>query len=342
MNEMRDITDEMSAEEGRLLAERRQDSVRTNAFLLSITIAGAALIILLAVLSIVLLKRTNRERDAARRELETANANLESTVRERTAELSEANEEIQRFAYIVSHDLRSPLVNIMGFTAELQSQRREMFDELARLRDGAGEPGERDAALAAEFDEAISFIKSSTEKMDRLISAVLKLSREGRRQFRPEPIDMTALVDDIVATVSHQVALAGARVEVAPLPPVVSDRLAVEQTLSNLIDNAVKYLKPDTPGIIRVDGRATATHVLYNVRDNGRGIDPRDQQRVFELFRRAGAQDRPGEGIGLAHVRTLVRRLGGTLTLQSKPGEGSTFTVILPKQLTYHPESTAA
>jgi signal transduction histidine kinase len=342
MNEIRDVADDMSAEETRLLAERQQDSVRTNVFLLSITIAGAVLIVVLATLSILLIRRTNRERDAARRDLETTNVNLEASVKERTAELSEANEEIQRFAYIVSHDLRSPLVNIMGFTAELEAQRRELFDELTRLRGEAAETGDRDAALAAEFDEAIAFIKSSTEKMDRLIGAVLKLSREGRRQFRPEPIDMTALVGDIVSTVSHQAAVAGAHIEVEPLPPLVSDRLAVEQALSNLIDNAIKYLKPGTPGVIRVDGRANATQVLYNVRDNGRGIDPRDQQRVFELFRRAGTQDRPGEGIGLAHVRTLVRRLGGTLTLQSKPGEGSTFTVILPKQLAFHQERTAA
>ena len=77
--------------------------------------------------------------------------------------------------------------------------------------------------------------------------------------------------------------------------------------------------------MVRVDGRATSTHVAYHVRDNGRGIDPKDHQRVFELFRRAGALDRPGEGIGLAHVGTLVRRLGGSLTLQSTPGQGSTF-----------------
>ena len=341
MNDIRDIAAAMSEEEQRLLALRTAESRRTNAFLLSITIVGAALILVLGVVSVMLLRRTNHERDAARRLLEATNLSLEDAVAARTAELTEANEEIQRFAYIVSHDLRSPLVNIMGFTAELETLRASLFEEIARLRRDAGEIAEM-AAESADFDEAIAFIKSSTEKMDRLIGAILRLSREGRREFRPEPIDMTELAQSIAATVSHQATVVGARIEIDPLPAIVSDRLAVEQVLSNLIDNALKYLRPDAPGIIKIEGRTTATHAIVQVRDNGRGIAPEDQTRVFELFRRAGAQDRPGEGIGLAHVRTLVRRLGGTMTLRSTPGEGSTFTVILPKRLEAQAQRTAA
>jgi signal transduction histidine kinase len=86
------------------------------------------------------------------------------------------------------------------------------------------------------------------------------------------------------------------------------------------------------PGRVEIEGRATAAGLVYEVRDNGRGIDPKDRERVFDLFRRSGAQDRPGEGIGLAHVRALVRRLGGTISLTSEPGQGSTFTVTLPRR----------
>jgi signal transduction histidine kinase len=124
---------------------------------------------------------------------------------------------------------------------------------------------------------------------------------------------------------------AGAVVEVGALPAITADRLAVEQILGNLVDNAVKYLDPGRPGRIEVTGEALGPRVRIRVRDNGRGIDPKDHVRVFELFRRSGVQDRPGEGIGLAHVRTLVRSLGGRIDLASEPGAGTTFTVTLPR-----------
>jgi signal transduction histidine kinase len=269
------------------------------------------------------------------------NANLEQIVAARTADLTEANEEIQRFAYIVSHDLRSPLVNIMGFTSELEALRTDIFARIAVLQDRLDDLAAADAAeraagkeidgLGKEFDEAISFIKTSIAKMDRLINAVLKLSREGRREFRPEPLDMNELMSSIVQTVAHRATEQGATVTVGALPQAFSDRLALEQIFSNLIDNGLKYLRDDEPGRIRIEGHTNATQVVYQVADNGRGIDPQDHQRVFELFRRSGPQDRPGEGIGLAHVRALVRRIGGTLRLESQIGQGSTFTVTLPR-----------
>ena len=98
---------------------------------------------------------------------------------------------------------------------------------------------------------------------------------------------------------------------IGPLPDLESDRLALEQIFSNLVDNAIEISpRRRSPGRIEISGRSNDVQVVYDVTDNGRGIDARDHQRVFELFRRAGAQDRPGEGIGLAHVRALVRRLG--------------------------------
>ena len=101
-----------------------------------------------------------------------------------------------------------------------------------------------------------------------------------------------------------------------------------------MIDNALKYLRDGVPGEIRVKGRTKMGFVIFEVMDNGRGIDPKDHQRIFDLFRRAGTQDRPGQGIGLAHVRALVRRLGGTMSVSSELGHGSTFTVTLPARWT--------
>ncbi len=264
--------------------------------------------------------QSNREVHRARLALAAANSRLEQRVAERTADLQDSNAEIQRFAYIVSHDLRAPLVNIMGFTSELERLKADIFREPATLPETVRE----------DFDEAIGFIRSSIDKMDRLIKAILLLARQGNRAFAPEPVDMDDLMRSIADSVAHRAQEAEAVVEVGPLPRLVIDRIAVEQVFSNLVDNAIKYLRAGVPGRIDVTAETTDGRARFRIADNGRGIDPRDHGRVFELFRRSGPQDRPGEGIGLAHVKTLVRQLGGTISLASAPGEGSTFVVDLP------------
>jgi signal transduction histidine kinase len=342
---IRDAAIAMRAEEERLFAQRTANADRTQTLASLVTIAGSALVIALAAISIFLVRHSARARDEAEALLRDNNLNLEATVYERTADLREANNEIQRFAYIVSHDLRSPLVNIMGFTGELDELHADIFRRIAalvRAADAAPVPvpvlaadaepaleGD-DKQLSQDFSEALGFIKSSIAKMDRLISAILNLTREGRREFEPVRIDTRELIEAVVTTVAHQAAEAEAQIRIEPLPDIVSDRLALEQIFSNLIDNALKYLKPGVPGDITVRGRTKLGFAIFEIADNGRGIDPRDHQRIFDLFRRAGTQDRPGQGIGLAHVRALVRRLGGTMSVQSELNNGSTFTITLP------------
>ncbi|MGY4160731.1 signal transduction histidine kinase [Bradyrhizobium sp. USDA 4461] len=336
---------DMRAEEDRLLAMRTATADRTQVLASSVTIAGSCMVLALAALSVVLLRHSSRARDEAEAKLRDSNVNLETIVDERTADLREANEEIQRFAYIVSHDLRSPLVNIMGFTSELEELRGDIFKRIATLNRTASlapampedatdvaepELEGSDKQLSDDFNESIGFIKSSIAKMDRLISAILNLTREGRREFKPERIDLRELIDGIVKTVAHQAVEANATVEVGTLPNIVSDRLALEQIFSNLIDNALKYLRDGVPGEISIEGRTKLGFAIFEVADNGRGIDPKDHQRIFDLFRRAGTQDKPGQGIGLAHVRALVRRLGGTMSVASELHNGSTFTITLP------------
>jgi signal transduction histidine kinase len=339
-----DVTTTMRAEEERLFADRTVSADRSQRIAAIVTVAGSGLVIALAGISIFLVRRSARARDDAEARLRDNNLNLETTVDERTADLREANNEIQRFAYIVSHDLRSPLVNIMGFTSELEELRADIFKRIAALgRAGAQaslvpaaadeiEPaleGE-DRQLSQDFTEALGFIKSSIAKMDRLITAILNLTREGRREFEPVRIDTRELIEAIATTVAHQASEAQAQIRVAPLPDIISDRLALEQIFSNLIDNALKYLKPGVPGDISVRGRTKLGFAIFEITDNGRGIDPKDHQRIFDLFRRAGTQDKPGQGIGLAHVRALVRRLGGTMSVSSELHSGSTFTITLP------------
>ncbi|QOZ68973.1 sensor histidine kinase [Bradyrhizobium arachidis] len=334
------LANAMIREEERLFQIRSANSDRSQTLAASMTGIGSGLVVLLALISIWLVRRSARARDEAETRLRDANVNLEAVVDERTADLREANDEIQRFAYIVSHDLRSPLVNIMGFTSELEELGGDIFRRISGLAhvpaDGPPLPAGEialegpDKQLSTDFAEALGFIKSSIAKMDRLISAILNLTREGRREFQPEKIDTRELIEAIVSTLAHQAAEAQAEIHVAPLPNLISDRLALEQIFSNLIDNAIKYLKTGVPGEIRIRGRTKLGYAIFEISDNGRGIDPRDHQRIFDLFRRAGTQDKPGQGIGLAHVRALVRRLGGTMSVSSELNAGSTFTITLP------------
>src|SRR5262249_38122534 len=156
--------------------------------------------VLLAAISVFSVRRANAAIQNAHDVLRDANAELEANVVARTAELTAANEEIQRFAYIVSHDLRSPLVNIMGFTSELETLKKSLLDRLGTASSNNGSSADWQAVVSdshaagdqfgEEFDEAIAFIKASITKMDRLISAVLKISREGSRALEPERIDL--------------------------------------------------------------------------------------------------------------------------------------------------------
>ncbi|MBK1838230.1 CHASE3 domain-containing protein [Azospirillum sp. YIM B02556] len=280
----------------------------------------------------------------AQRAIQSLNDSLEQRVSDRTMELQRANDEIQRFAYIVSHDLRAPLVNVMGFTSELEAGLASVTADLDRRPAEGDDPMAAEArrAVAEDMPEAIGFIRTSTTKMDRLINAILALSRQGSRTLSPEPVSMQALLENAVGSFRHRAGELRCAIDIAgPLPSLVSDRLALEQVFGNLLDNAIKYLDPARPGRIAIRGRAEEDRLTFEVADNGRGIAPQDHERIFELFRRSGVQDRPGEGIGLAYVRTLVRRLQGDVTVDSVPGQGSVFRISLPRILTLASEKPA-
>ena len=329
MDQARGIVEAVLRANDRRIVTRMNAQDSTITALKWSVILGALMITLVAGGSTFLSFRYTGELRTAREQLAAFNAGLERRVQERTVALGRANEEIQRFAYVVSHDLRSPLVNVLGFVAELDDLRQRLFPA-----DAAGEPpAPADPALAAEFVEALSFIRVSVEKMDGLINAILKLAREGERRLVPERLDLGSLLEKAAADVRHRLGERDGDMVIGPLPTIVSDRLALQQIFGNLIDNAVKYAAPARPLRIRVAGRVTPEDVEVSIADNGIGIAPEHQTRVFELFRRVGRSRESGEGIGLAHVQALMRRLGGRIDLASTPDAGSTFTLHLPRVL---------
>ncbi|WP_199555226.1 sensor histidine kinase [Sandaracinobacteroides hominis] len=333
--DFRNILQQMTDDENALLAQRRASADASGDWVLIIGVGGLGMAAMLVGLSITTLRRRAAELETANAEVRRLMGGLEDRVAERTQDLAEANEEIQRFAYIVSHDLRSPLVNIMGFSAELeevQGQAAQLVERLEREAPGLLADSEREA-LSAELPEALAFIRASTARMDRLIKAILSISRTGRRTLAAERVDLSALLGGLAVTQQAQLSETEAQLTVGPMPEIESDRFALEQIFANLIDNAVKYRRDSVPLTIDITAEDLGSKVRVSVADNGRGIAPADQERVFEPFRRAGVQDRQGEGIGLAHVRALARRLGGSISLESMSGEGSRFLVTLPKKL---------
>ncbi len=334
MDAARDLFTEIVADADNELTKGVVEQTASSNMLQTVAIAGGIFIILVVGGSVWTALNYTRDLLQARTEVEKLNSDLELRVNERTQDLIRANEEVQRFAYIVTHDLRAPLVNIMGFTSELDATMKSIQAYVLADGEPLSEQEIQEARTAASEDlpEAIGFIRSSTRKMDGLINAILKISRDGKRPIKPEQIDLRGLLEANLATVQHQIVDAeGTTKLTVGVPEIVSDRMSLEQVVGNLLDNAVKYRVPDRPLEIRVAvDREAGRRVRIDISDNGRGITAEDHQRVFDLFRRSGQQNQPGEGIGLAHVRTLVRSLGGDITLSSISGEGSTFSILLP------------
>jgi PAS domain S-box-containing protein len=276
---------------------------------------------------------------SARKQAETAlrqaRDDLELRVQARTAELEAANEEVRRFAYIVSHDLRAPLVNIKGFAAELQAACAVVRDTVAAALPPleARQRADLTAALDRDVPEALGFIEASVSRMDHLIHALLQLSRLGRRELHFERIEMDTLVQQVLQALEHQITRRQVRVTVGALPQVIADRTAMEQIFGNLLSNAVNYLEPGRPGEVVITAERRPEYTTFQVQDNGRGIAAADIPKVFEPFRRVGRQDVPGEGMGLAYVQTLVRRHGGNIWCHSTLGVGTTFTFTIVQDL---------
>jgi signal transduction histidine kinase len=285
--------------------------------------------------SVANLLATAVEHKRAQEALQEAHNELERRVKERTIDLQMANEELKTFAYIISHDLRAPLVNVKGFTTELKYSLDNLKTIINPLVPHLEEHDKQEltTTLHGDIPEALGFIDSSVNRMNNLINAILKLSRLGRRDLYFEPIEVESLIRTILETLAHQIEQRQVTVTLGSLPKVVADRTALEQIMANILTNAVNYLEAQRPGEIEITAETAPTETIFHIRDNGRGIAAEDMHKVFELFRRAGRQDVAGEGMGLAYVRALVRRHGGYIWCDSEPGVGTTFSFTLSNQL---------
>lgn len=260
---------------------------------------------------------------------------VEDALQECTTELKQSRQEFRLFTYIVSHDLRTPLINLRGFSAELRyalETIQSTFDVVLPLLDEERKT-ELVTAVQQDVPEALGFIEFSVSHIDSFINAVLQLSRLSRRELKFEPIDMDALIQEILTSLSDHIEQRQVQVSLEALPDVVADRDSIKLIMGHILTNAVIYLDPSRPGEIKVSGASNLDETVFRVSDNGRGIVEEDMHKVFEPFRRAGRQDVPGQGMGLAYAQTMARRHGGYIGCESEVGVGTTFTCAISNHL---------
>ncbi len=274
-------------------------------------------------------------------ELQTSKADLQAHTRElerTTQELRTLNQEMEDLLHVVSHDLRAPLINIQGFSSRLRPLMQEavkMLEELAAQQPANG-PRAQAEGLTRELDtrmtESLRFISKGVEKMDALLSSLLAISRVGRKADPIQPNDLNTILDDVLETFAHQLKDHGIEIIRQPLPArVPCRRNEINQVLSNLVSNAISYMGASERRFIEIGGDEAGDAVEFYVQDTGVGIAQEDQARVFQMFTRLQTVNVPGEGIGLAYVRKIVRSHGGSVRVESQRGRGSRFIVTLPR-----------
>ena len=240
------------------------------------------------------------------------------------------NEELESILYVTSHDLRAPLVNIQGFGNEL-SHSCEMIHSTLQDKLTAADIGEEvRTAFSKDIPDALGFILSSAKRMDSLLSGLLRLSRLGQAAVNIEPLDMNEMFANITKSLEYQIKEAGSSVDIELLPGCLGDASQINQVFSNILDNALKYLDESRPGMIRICAKVENGQSIYCVEDNGVGIAPEHQKKIFEIFHRLEPNRKGGEGLGLTIVRHILGRHDGKVWVESEPGKGSKFFVSLP------------
>ena len=278
-------------------------------------------------------KHTEMELNRSKEKLNERIKELKDSHKEKkilNEELFEKNKELERVIYVTSHDLRSPLVNINGFSRELEFVLNSLSEILGNI-DVKDEPKEKiNRLIKDEIPESINYIKKSIVKMDQLLNGLLQLSRIGRKAVPFSDIDMNELISDVIHTFDYEIKNKKIGITILDLPPCKGDPMQINQLFSNLIDNAIKYLNPGKKGQIKITGVKKRKGIIYCIEDNGVGIPDDSKEKIFDLFQRLNPENIVGEGIGLNIVKKIVSMHKGEIWVESEKGKGAKFYVSLP------------
>jgi len=243
--------------------------------------------------------------------------------------LKTKNKELEQLLYATSHDLRSPLVNIQGFTKELKAGLKDLKSIVKNHEIPEPVKEKCEFIFKRDIAESFHYISSSSTKMDNLLTGLLSLSRLGRQKLNITKLDANALVKDVISNYEYEIKEKDIELTIDELPGCYGDELQINQVFLNLIGNAVKYLDPDRPGRIKVFGEKRNGQVHYYVEDNGIGIPQQQKKRIFDLFHQNNPQ-KSGIGLGLNIVKQIMEKHNGKIEFESKANQGATFKITLP------------
>jgi len=251
-------------------------------------------------------------RDITERKKSIAKINaLNLSLEKRATELSESNEELERFAFVASHDLQEPLRMVTSFLQLLQKRYTKQLDEAA--------------------DQYIHFAVDGAERMKKLIQDLLEYSRVGANKENYTKVDLNVVLKDVTDLFADKINSSGAQIEIAQLPVVSGRKVQLTQLFQNLLSNAIKYRSREIPEI-EIGCEDKKRFWEFFVRDNGIGIDPKFSEKIFVIFQRLHSKSEyEGTGIGLSICKKIVDCHGGRMWVESEPGKGSTFRFLFPK-----------
>jgi PAS domain S-box-containing protein len=242
----------------------------------------------------------------------TQRKQLEQSLRVHGEKLARSNEELERFAYVASHDLQEPLRMVASFTQLLSKRYSGRLDETA--------------------DRYINFAVDGARRMQQSIAGLLSYSRVNSQELTLSRIDCEAAVQEAVRNLQAAIEGSNASVDWDPLPVLSVDQGQFTQLFQNLLGNSIKFTKKEQAPRIHISAADSGAEWLFSVQDNGIGIEPQHAERVFQVFQRLHTKEEfPGAGIGLAVCKTVVERHGGRIWMESEPGVGSTFRFTVPK-----------
>jgi len=248
-------------------------------------------------------------------------------------EIKDKNKELENYLYVASHDLRSPLVNIQGFSQRFKKQSDAIKNALAESQQKAETKQSLDRITNEDIPKTLNFILSNVSKMDSLINGLLQISRTGRVAMIIRKVDMNHLMKTIIAGYNFQITEFSAKVIIEDLSDCYGDENQLNQLFSNIISNALKYRDSSRKLVIEIASRVQFNKVIYSVKDSGMGIGSRHLEKIWNVFYRVDSASREvGEGIGLSIAKRIIDKHKGKIWAESEEGKGSIFYIELQKK----------